>query len=124
MPDSLDSIHQAFVTYRQTHRRGAYPLSLRRRAVAALTVDARLELAARLGLTADQVHRWNVLSESHSGTPQFFEVPSVVAQPSVQAGLCVEVQMPNGVILRLRGEIDANVLAMVMTVARAEAVAA
>jgi hypothetical protein len=113
MTDTLASVLQAFTTYRQAHRKGAYPAALRRHAVDQLTRAERHELAARLGLSATQVDRWDRVKARASAPPaDFFDVtPSKVEATDVGLdGLHVEVTLPTGACLRLHGRVDAQAL--------------
>jgi hypothetical protein len=109
MNDTLESLHEAFSDYRRKHSKGAYPLALRRRAVSALAPAERMQLGARLGLTAEQIGRWE---KAVQGTPrtcqEFFEVSTDMRpRPS---DLRVEVELPGGAIIRVQGHVDLNVL--------------
>lgn len=124
MSDTLDSIHQSFAEHRQHHRKGAYPVALRRRAALGLTRSDLLQLAARLGLTAAQVGRWSALAEGQQAEAQeFFEVAGVVAAPVVGPGLRIEAQLCNGVVLRMQGQVDTDALRMLVAALQTVAVA-
>jgi hypothetical protein len=113
MTETLASVLEAFTTHRLSHRKGAYPAALRRRAVDQLTRTERHELAARLGLSAAQVDRWDrVKAMGSAPTADFFDVtpPQVEAKPVAFDGLQVEVALPTGACLRLRGHVDAPTL--------------
>jgi hypothetical protein len=123
MTDTLDSIHQAFAAYRRQHRKGAYPRALRRRAMLELKLTERLQLAARLGLTAEQVARWERTVEGGCQHQEFFEVPLGVGGPAAGFEQRVEVELPGGAVLRVHGEVNTAMLRMVVAAVRAEAVA-
>jgi len=113
MTETLTSVLQAFITYRRAHRKGAYPATLRRRAVDQLTRAERHELAARLGLSATQVDRWDkVKARSPAPAAEFFDVtpPKAEAKAVALEGLHVEVALPTGACLQLRGHVDAQTL--------------
>lgn len=117
MPDTLDSLQHEFSTYRQAHRRGAYPLELRRRAVGALSPAQLLQLAARLGLTAAQVARWPTVSEVQDDAASgFFEVAPAAPPATVAERCAVEVETRSGAKLRLSGEIEPQLLAALVEV--------
>jgi len=124
MTDTLESLHQEFAAYRQLHRRGAYPMALRRRAMLGLTQGELLQLGARLGLTAEQVGRWNPPAERQQIEAQeFFEVPVGRSEPG-DSGLRIEVQLGNGVILRVLDQVDTKALRMLVTALQVGTVAA
>jgi hypothetical protein len=125
MTDTLDSIHTAFAEYRRQHTRGAYPLVLRKRAMSALGPDERLQLAARLGLTAKQIGRWKTgpASSTPSLAQEFFEVPQVAHVDALPSNLRVDVELPGGVVMRMHGQIDLNALRMLVAAVLPGAVA-
>ena|SRR5687768_14309296 len=113
MTETLASVLEAFTTHRQSHRKGAYPAALRRRAVDQLTRAERHELAGCLGLSAAQVDRWDrVKGMGSAPTAEFFDVaaPRVEAKLVALDGLQIEVALPTGACLRLRGHVDAPTL--------------
>src|SRR6478736_9255741 len=106
MTETLASVLEAFTTHRQSHRKGAYPAALRQRAVDQLTRAERHELAARLGLSAAQVDRWDrVKAMGSAPTADFFDVtpPQVEAKPAALDGLQVEVALPTGCLFASSG---------------------
>jgi hypothetical protein len=123
----LNKIHARFAAWRQHHRRGPYPTKLHQEAIASLDLSQLQLLGDRLGLPHAQILRWKrppgrpLTSPSvHTAPAEFIEVANPWPLPlddtsrsneSVQ----VEVVLPSGARLSLRGGVDAGTLAALVT---------
>ena len=122
MTTTLDSIHQTFLDWRRTHRAGRYPKRLQQWALSSLKQQDLIELGSRLGFTPHQIKQWDPnhknkgveteikrdMAVAHSA---FYEIKPNFSAPAMME---VELQMPAGPLLRLRGAIDTALLIAVV----------
>ena len=123
MPDTVDSIHQAFAEHRERQRLGPYPRSLRERALRTLNEVELAELGARLKLTSAQLQQWHrmhgvskapapakdkaskVTKHAPPKVAAFYEVPAVVPVPLAQQMVEIEVtiELAGGAKMQIKG---------------------